>query len=435
MSRFERATKVADAVLREGYVLYPYRASSAKNRFRWAFGALAPRRWSEAGGCEPWWLESQCLVEPRGALRIEGRLRFLQIERRQVERASGSGFQPVDSLEIGGNLWLTFEEGEVREIDFAIEAEEGGEPSHEVLPFELLPESSSELIAGPDGTRAGRLLRAREQVRGAVHAWLEPLPSARPLMRLKVRVENDTDWVAPGVSRDEALAGGCVSTHLLLWAREGGFLSLIDPPAWARREAAACKNVGTWPVLAGAPGTDELVLSAPIILYDHPQIAPESPGDTFDATEIDELLALRTVTLTPQEKREARATDPWAAALVDRVERLPSRDIERMHGAWRDQLAQEMVPRAADRAAPEPIAAGARVRLRPGRRRTDAQDSLYAGMEATVQEVRSDVDGRTFVAVTIDADPAAELNAWCRRYHLYELDEVEPISGAPAAPP
>lgn len=435
MSRFERAQKVADAVLREGYVLYPYRASSTKNRFRWAFGILAPRRWSESGGCEPWWLESQCLVEPRGALRIEGRLRFLQVERRQVERASARGFEPVDSLDVGGKLWLTFEEGALREIDFAIEAEEGGGPSQQTLPFELLAESSEELIAGPDGAPAGRLVRAQEQVRGTVRAWLEPLSSPRPLMRLRVRVENDTDWVAPGAPRPEALAGGCISTHLLLFAREGGFLSLIDPPTWARQEAAACHNVGTWPVLAGEPGSDALVLSAPIILYDHPQVAPESPGDSFDATEIDELLALRTVTLTPEEKREARATDAWAAAVVDRVERLPSRDIERMHGAWREQVAQEMVPRAADGKELGPIAVGARVRLRPGRRRTDAQDLLYAGREATVQEIRPDVDGRVFLAVTIEGDPAAEINAWCRRYHYYELDEVEPIVPAPAAHP
>ena len=42
---FDRARKIADAVLYEGYLLYPYRASAAKNRVRWQWGVLAPASW------------------------------------------------------------------------------------------------------------------------------------------------------------------------------------------------------------------------------------------------------------------------------------------------------------------------------------------------------------------------------------------------------
>src|SRR5262245_66629328 len=74
---FEHARKVADAVLYEGYVLYPYRASARKNRLRWQFGVLAPRAWSEAGGGEAWWRQTACLVEPRGDSHATGRVPFV----------------------------------------------------------------------------------------------------------------------------------------------------------------------------------------------------------------------------------------------------------------------------------------------------------------------------------------------------------------------
>ena len=41
-SALEATRGVADAVLYEGYVLYPYRASSAKNLVRWQWGVLMP---------------------------------------------------------------------------------------------------------------------------------------------------------------------------------------------------------------------------------------------------------------------------------------------------------------------------------------------------------------------------------------------------------
>ena len=216
------------------------------------------------------------------------------------------------------------------------------------------------------------------------------------------------------------------TTHLIIGVTDGELISLIDPPDWARVAAAACRNTRTYPVLVGAPGTHEVMLSAPFIMYDHPEIAPESVGDLCDATEIDEIdeideiLTLRTMTMTDDEKRHARATDPRAAQIIDRADLLPPEWLERMHGAARDLRAGEMVARAV------PYAQGAKVRLRPTRG-TDAQDLLYAGHIATVAGVRHDVDGTVFLLLTIDDDPAAELHDWYGRYHYYRLDEVEPL--------
>jgi hypothetical protein len=174
-------------------------------------------------------------------------------------------------------------------------------------------------------------------------------------------------------------------------------------------------------VLVGADGRSDLMLASPLILADHPQIAPESPGDFFDACEIDELLALRTRTLTPDEQRRARATDARAAAVVDRALALDDAALARLHGVTID---------ASGRRVPfTPLGPGMRVRLRPdqSRRRTDAQDILFVGRTATIEAVRQDVDGREYLAVTIDDDPAVEMHRAKGRYHYYYRDEVEPL--------
>ena len=200
--------------------------------------------------------------------------------------------------------------------------------------------------------------------------------------------------------------------------------------------AASCQNRGWWPVLVG--GT---VLVAPIILPDQPAIAPESPGDLFDATEIDEILTLRVMTMTDEEKAAARGTDPRAAAIIDRCDTLPPEVMERLHGArrevdpapaadvpWWDPGADESVSPETDSVLVGSVAVskGSRVRLRPTRR-ADAQDIFLAGQVAVVTAVLSDVDGETHVAVVLEDDPAADLHDWYGRYWYFAPDEVEPL--------
>ena len=91
---------VADAVLYEGYLLYPYRRSSAKNRVRWQFGVLTPREWTRArgpedtgvaGSAEGWWQRTECLLHGAAELQREATglaiLPFLQpLHDESVER-------------------------------------------------------------------------------------------------------------------------------------------------------------------------------------------------------------------------------------------------------------------------------------------------------------------------------------------------------------
>lgn len=412
--RFDRMRKIADTLLLEGYVLYPYRADSMKNRYRWTFGVLAPRSWSEVDGGERWWLEAQVLVESKRP-RLRGRLRFLHVVERRIEVRDDSGaFRPTPELEIGGRLWVPWEEGEIREIDFRVESNEGD--GDVLVPFSIPASEEIEPLQNAPGNREARVVRARAAVHGAIRVHVDRFhTSGPPLSRVDVRIENVT--IHPSEApRAEVMRASCISTHLLLASEDGDFISSIDPPHHARELAASCRNVGTFPALGGEPGSADLMLCSPIVLYDHPQISPESPGDFFDATEIDELLALRTMTLTPEEKARARATDPRAAVIIDRVEKLSNEELARLHGTNRERRR---------------FAPGQRVRLRrkteTSSRRTDAQDLLYEGRVATIEAILEDVDGRAYLAVTIDDDPAAELHRFRGRFHHYYPDEVETL--------
>lgn len=442
---FEHAQRVADAVLWEGYVLYPYRASAAKNQVRWQYGVLTPRRHSEVDGFERWAMHTQCVVELGQRSLVDVRLRYLQVQRRTVEAAGAHGYTPVAELEVDGELWASWDEAV--EHTFDLGGVDVSRPGVREVPIHLA--ANRELT--PLGTSA-RVVRERWAVDATVRVECDRWPGPYPLARVRVTVENHTDWCHPEAPRDQVMRRSLVAVHTLLHVEDGRFLSSLEPPEFARAAVDACANEGTFPVLVGDPSEPTTVLSSPIILYDHPAVAAESPGDMCDATEIDEILALRILTLTDDEKRLARSTDPRAAAIVDRVDALSPDVFASLHGEMRPTSgipepgagAEPPVPRwwepAADASvdpwsdsvtiAGMPVTRGAQVRLRPGTaagRRTDAQDLFLAGMTATVEGVFLDVDGDHHVAVTLDDDPAADLHQWHGRFLYFHPDEVEPL--------
>jgi hypothetical protein len=459
----ESARAVADAVLYEGYLLYPYRRSSAKNRVRWQFGVLAPRDWIEArpparasvaGSADAWRQRTECLVEARAPARLRVRVRFLQAQHRSVQQlGTDDRFAEVDTLELYGDRHLTFEEAVPREFDVTVSLDELGGREH------------AELITVPGGEEIeplandARVVRTRWPVSVRVRLSVSEAAAPFPLRRLRVDVENAVSGQAPDAPRAEVLRRCLVSTHCLLGLRDGVFLSLLDPPAWAWAAAKGCANLHTFPVLAGEHGGRDVVLSSPIIMYDHPGVAPESPGDLHDACEIDEILMLRTLTLTDEEKAEARATDPRAKLIVDRADVIPNEMFARLHGAVRSLRpvsddSPVPLPRQAD--APTPaappvpwwdpgaealispgsdavivdgvrVARGSRVRLHPRTTGADAHDMFLEGRVARVEAVLLDVDGSRHVAIVLEDDPGADLHRWYGRYHYFGLDELSPL--------
>ncbi len=340
---WEAARSVADAVLYEGYLLYPYRRSSGKNRVRWQFGVLAPRGWVEArgpvketvaGSADAWRQRTECLLEAKAGARLWVRLRFLQPQRRSVrQRAADGELVEVDELEVDGERHLTFDEAVPREFDIAVRLADLGDREH----IELIgvPGAEETEPLGDSAGGRGRVVRTRWPLSARLRLSVSDAGAAFPLRRLRVDVENAVPDQAVDAPRAEVLRRSLVATHCLLTVRDGAFLSLLDPPDRASGAARECANLHTFPVLAGADGGRDVMLSSPIIMYDHPGVAPESPGDLFDAGEIDEILSLRTLTLTEEEKREARATDPKAKAIIDRVDALPKETFARLHGAVR----------------------------------------------------------------------------------------------------
>ena len=427
---------VADAVLFEGYLLYPYRASAQKNRLRWQFGVLTP----DADGTEPTRNRTECLLEPghgEGGL-LHVRLRFLQLEARTLRTPDG---RDVSVLDVDGRRHLGFAEGVTRQVDavFDVAALLRGECT---VPIRLPGARRAELLRDATGTVAGSLHRESWPVTGRLVASATDLPGPYLVHRLRLDVVND-GVCRPGAPREEVLRTALIAAHTLLAACPGTFLSLTDPPRWAGQMATDCVNEHTWPVLAGPEDRTDLLLSSPIILADHPWLAPESTVDLFDGLENDEILTLRTLVLTDEEKSEARATDPRAARIIDAVEAMPPEVLERLHGAirsmrgvgadippeqlpWWDQGADASVDPESDAVlvGDVPVAKGSHVVLRPGRG-GDVQDRFLEGKRATVHAVVHDVDGGVHVAVSVDDDPAAELQLAHGRFRYFRPDELE----------
>jgi hydrogenase maturation protease len=242
------------------------------------------------------------------------------------------GYQPVEFLQLGDRQFHTWQEAEEREL-LLDEVSLGSlvqQPQRR--DFSWSGSNRIETLRTADGAPGGRIVREQHAVTGTVE--LSAVELEHDLYRLTARVCNRTP-LRKNASRDEALLRSMASTHLWLEARGGGFVSAIDPPANCREEAAACRNQGLWPVLVGSDGQTDALFAAPIILYDYPQLAPESPGDLFDATEIDEILSLRILTLTENEKQQAAAMDERARALLERTESLDAEQLFELHGTFR----------------------------------------------------------------------------------------------------
>ncbi|GAF49701.1 hypothetical protein [Rhodococcus wratislaviensis] len=454
----QRVRAVADAVLYEGYLLYPYRASSSKNQSRWQFGVLGPSGAAESGIGEAPRMSCQTLMRAGDGAGVNVTLRFLQLQVRSIERAvaDSAEFVPVDELTVAGASWLSWDEAVEREFDLGNQypAQWPGERN---LDVHIDGGTQVEELRDEDGSLAGRVVRTRWPAHAVVTVGSD---SVDGLNRVRVSVENTTTAQdVAGWDKDSAIRQSLIGAHLILAAENTEFVSLLEPPSEAAQLAGTCAHERCYPVLAGLPGETDLVLVSPIILYDHPEVAEQSDGALFDATEIDEILTLRVMTLTEEEKRQARATDPLAAQIIDRCEQMSPATLAQMHGILRDphlpdphlpdpglpdmglvpELTDDMPwwdPDADTAVRPDVdgvivngirVAKGTVVRIHPSRR-ADAQDLFFAGQLARVVTVHADVDGGTHVGVVLVDDPASELHEWYGRYLYFAPDEVEPVS-------
>jgi hypothetical protein len=463
------ARGVADAVLYEGYLLYPYRATSGKNQSRWQFGVLGPPGAAADGLGEESAMSAECLLgapsDGAGEPTVTLHLRFLQLQLRSLERAEADGaFAPVPELTVDGQLMFSWDEAVEHEVVLPTCAV-ADLPAGSGWPVRVEGGEDRELLRTAAGRLVGRVVRRRAPLQAEV--WAETTPLG-PYLRLALTVDN----TAPGraVTKDDAIRRSLIGAHVLVQARGRDFVSLLEPPADAVAAVAECRQHRCWPVLAGPAGSADVVLASPIILYDYPEIAPQSAGALFDGTEIDEILTLRVMTMTDAEKAEAAATDPRAREIIERCDTMTASDLQDLHGILRNPHAvpagPELVegpstgsglgeprwlgtgempwwdPAVDERVQPEvdavlvdgvSVRRGSLVRVHPSRR-ADAQDLFFADQVARVTAVLSDVDGSVHVALVLVDDPASDLHDWYGRYLYFAPDELEPLTGDPAQP-
>jgi len=402
----ELVDKIVNAVLYEGYILYPYRASSKKNqRERFTFGRIYPQEYSDAQNArEPCLMQTECLVrnESRDAA-IEITVRFLQPLARKT----------------GEEVWLEAIERKVKLAPVTLNA-----PIKQGHEF-TFPAARS---VDKESTRSNEMIRGRIEI--------ETWPLEQAVVKINARVLNESPLPAQVDNQDAVLMRTFASTHVILHAPGGKFISLLDPDPDCVELAGACRNIGTWPVLVGDKEKHEhdTMLSSPIILYDYPQIAPESAGDLFDGTEIDEILTLRVQALSDTEKIEMRCVDEQARKILERVENLRPEEFLKMHGTLRevhktnDEFFNPAQRRNTATVNGVTLKAGDRVRIRP-KRRADVMDIALEGKIAIIEAVEEDVDRNVHFAVVLDEDPGRDIGLMRHVGHrfFYAADEVEPL--------
>ena len=413
----ELIDKIVNAVLYEGYILYPYRASSKKNqRERFTFGRIYPQEYSDAqNGREP------CLMQTEFLMRNESHDAALEISVRFLQPlARETGGQVCDRTDSERRIWLEAMEREVKLSPV---------PLNQVIArshaFEFLAAETSD----------GPIVRRTEGINGQIELETRTVDSAT--VRIRVRIFNKTQLPEDAIeNQDAVLMRTFASTHTILHVPGGKFVSLLDPDPDCIELTETCRNIGTWPVLVGDKEKHErdTMLSSPIILYDYPQIAQESTGDFFDSTEIDELLTLRVQSLTDTEKMEMRHVDEQARKILERAENLRPEQFLKMHGTLREvrKTNEEFFNPAQRRESAVvdgvTLKAGDRVRIRP-KRRADVMDIALDGKIAIIEAVEEDVDKNVHFAVVLEDDPGRDIGLMRHVGHrfFYAADEVEPL--------
>jgi hypothetical protein len=442
-----RLDQIVQALLYEGYILYPYRPSSKKNcRERFTFGRVYPRAYSVAqNGAEPCAMQTECLVKSRGeSATLEVCVRFLQPMWREIGLLAAplvelsAGMVPevrlVPELTVKGELYRAWQEAVERTVAVPTVALKPGRQFLTQHRFNFSAGRTYEPLQDEADRVVAVLVRRQEALTGKLE--IEAQPWDAETFKLTVRILNETPVPIQKLDDSEAvLMRTFASTHTIINVENGAFISMTDPPAEFKEAAESCKNAGVWPVLAGDEATAErdTMLSSPIILPDYPKIAPESRGDFFDGTEIDEMLALRVLTMTDEEKREMRNADPFARRILERTEMQEPERLLNMYGVMRDVRVTEAFfnpPQRVERVMVEgtEVKAGDRVRIQP-QGRADAMDMLLAGKIGIVEAIEQDAEGKVHLALVVEDDPGRDLGMLRQPGHrfFYGLNEVKPL--------
>jgi hypothetical protein len=349
-------------LLYEGYALYPYTPGATKNATPTPFGIVYPPVYAERTPGAFDRLRMQGIARADGDVALAGEVRFLQGAGERHRAAERRLNAPARPLA------------------------ELAERPH-VEPFE---------VGG---------------VHGRVRMSADDLGDGR--WRVMLCVHNTTP-VADGLDRAGALAASLLSTHPLLRLDGGRFESPLEAPE--------AESVNTYPVLAS--DANDALLGAAIVLPDHPRLAPESRGDLFDGTEIEEALLLHVLALSDDERAAIAEQDPAVREMLARAAAATPEDIVALHG--RTELSDPEEPPGESQVDVDGVTyrLGDKVVLRLGHR-SDPYDQLLDGRVATLERIYFDYDDKLYFGVTVDDDPGQELMRETGRFHFFFTGELE----------
>jgi hypothetical protein len=323
----DQVAALARSVLYEGYVLWPYRRTALKNQRRWTFGGVYPAEYTTAGHPEDACaMRTECLVEASEAVDLSISVRFLHVVDRRLSRRDDEDF--VDRLSVRGVDYVSWQEAVERAITLHLPDVDLHYGTRQRLPFAIEPGVTREPLPDDTGYIAGWIVRSWEAIAASVDVRVAPLSSG--VARISVEIRNHSAW--GGGSRDVTQRRTLVATHTVLHTSAGRFISLTDPPQSLAEHVAACKNVGTWPVLVGTPPARDTMLSSPIILYDYPQAAPESSDESADAAGIDPSAALNVLTMTEDEQERVSEADSRTREIFGRCRAMSEGGLSRSVG-------------------------------------------------------------------------------------------------------
>lgn len=434
--------QIVNAVLYEGYILYPYRTSVSKNRRgRFTFGRVYPAAYSEAQrGAELDFLHSECLVTfQKLPFTLELSVGFLQPMWREVgllaavdKEFSGNSepeYQVVPELSVSGKHYYTWQEAAERKVELPPLEIQSAEPLTREYPFHFPANRALEPILDENQKTAGVLVRRQNEISGSITIQVNLI--AADCCKVSVHLENRSPISETELAQnDSVLMRTFASAHIALQTHGADFVSMVDPPRERRKIIENCRNIGVWPVLVGDLRQSErhTLLASPIILPDYPEVAPISPGAFFDASEIEEMLALRS--MTPEEKRELRDAEG--------TEGLFEEHLAKLHGALHDPNLDEEFFNPAKRVETATvngvkIRAGDKVRLHP-KPGVDAMDALLNNKVAVVEAIEQDADDKLHLAVVLEEASDQDFNSLRQPGHrfLYSPEEVEPLKEAVA---
>ncbi len=373
-------SQLVSTLLFEGYALYPYTPGATKNATPTPFGIVYPPAYAKGNPSTFDHLRIECVLEAGPDARVSATALFLQ--------AAGERHQGTErQIEITSTpLAELIDQGTGQEFRFE------GDPS----------------------------LEGRARLR-AEHSG-EP-----GLARVAMCVHNTTELSKDPrqMERSEALRASLLSTHVVLEAENGRFVSPLERQGPAGEIVNGCRNVNTFPVLASE--RDSAVLGASIVLPDHPRMAPESLGNLFDNTEIEEALLLHVKALSDGERHEIADQDPAVREMIEAADAAGPEEIVALHGRLELRDPEPGHPNPGERQATVggiTFRKGEKVLLRPGTER-DVYDRMLEGRTATVERIYVDYDGETHLGVTVDDDPAQDLFRETGRYLFFKPHEVE----------